>query len=103
MSPKRASKGPAAVSPDVLLDVAVRLRVELGRASLPVSRAVALERGALVDLDKAPEDAVDVYLNGTHMGTGRLLVVDGEWAVRLETVRERPPVDEDEEQAEDAE
>lgn len=96
MSSRRASKGPAAVPADALLDVDVRLWVELGRASLPVSRAVALERGALVDLDKLPDDAVDVYVNGTHMGTGRLLVVDGEWAVRLETVRERPPVDEDE-------
>lgn len=103
MSPKRVSKGPAAVPPDALLDVDVRLWVELGRASLPVSRAVALERGALVDLDKMPDDAVDVYVNGTHLGTGRLLVVDGDWAVRLETVRERPPVDEDDVQDDAAE
>jgi flagellar motor switch/type III secretory pathway protein FliN len=40
----------------------------------------------VVDLDAKPEEPVDVYVNGSHFGTGRLILADGEWALRLETV-----------------
>jgi flagellar motor switch protein FliN/FliY len=68
------------------LDVTVRFWAELGRASMPIGRAVALQEGAVVDLDAKPEEPVDVYVNGSHFGTGRLILADGEWALRLETV-----------------
>jgi flagellar motor switch protein FliN/FliY len=82
----------AAVTPDALLDVRVRLCAELGRARLPLARVVGLAPGALVDLDRAPDDPVDVYVNGLHYGTGRLLVADGEWALRIEQLNPNPAV-----------
>ena len=69
-----------------LLDVDVRLWAELGRAKLALGQAVALGTGAIVDLDKEPEDALDVFVNGRLFAKGRLLLVDGEWAVRLEQI-----------------
>jgi flagellar motor switch protein FliN/FliY len=69
-----------------LLDVRVRLTAELGRARLPVAHVVNLESGAIVDLDRAPEDPVDVYVNGLRYGSGRLVLVGDEWAVRLDEV-----------------
>jgi flagellar motor switch protein FliN len=69
-----------------LLDVNVRLWGELGRARLPLSQAVALGSGAIVDLDKEPEEALDVLVNGLPFAKGRLLLVDGEWAIRLEEI-----------------
>jgi flagellar motor switch protein FliN len=81
------STPPAEVtSPESLLDVNMRFWVELGRSRMPVANAVGLASGAIVDLDRAPEDPVDIYVNGRHFGVGRLLQVDGEWAVRLETL-----------------
>lgn len=78
------------LAPEALADVPVRLRAELGRTRLAVSRAVGLETGAIIDLDRAPDAPIDLFLNGVPFGTGRLLVVDGEWAVRLETVLDVP-------------
>lgn len=69
---------------EALLDVRMRLSAELGRARMPVAKAVALGGGTIVDLDRAHDDPVEVYVNGLHFGTGRLLLVDGEWALRLE-------------------
>jgi flagellar motor switch protein FliN/FliY len=69
------------------LDVEVRLWAELGRVSMPVGRAVALGEGSVVDLDRHPDEPVDVYVNGAHFGTGRLLLVDGEWALELTSVQ----------------
>jgi flagellar motor switch protein FliN/FliY len=68
--------------------VTVRLWAELGRAKMPVGRAVALGEGTIVDLDRKADAPVDVYVNGTHFGTGRLLLVDEEWALQLETVEQ---------------
>src|SRR4051794_40273997 len=68
------------------LDVRVRFWAELGRAKMPVGRAVALAEGSVVDLDRKPEEPVDVYVNGSHFGTGRLILADGEWALQLESI-----------------
>jgi flagellar motor switch protein FliN/FliY len=74
------------LEPNALLDVRVRLWAELGRARLPLAHVAGLAEGAIVDLDRAPEDPVDVYVNGRLFGTARLLLVDGEWALRLESI-----------------
>lgn len=73
-----------------LLDVDVRLWAELGRSKLALGSAVSLGTGAIVDLDKAPDEALDVFVNGRLFAKGRLLLVDGEWAVRLEQIVAEP-------------
>jgi flagellar motor switch protein FliN len=64
----------------------VRVWAELGRTHMAVGRAVNLANGAVVDLDRAPDDPVDLFVNGRRFATGRLLLVDDEWAVRIESV-----------------
>ena len=66
--------------------IPVRVWAELGRTHMPVGRAVSLGSGAVVDLDRAPDDPVDLYVNGRRFATGRLLLVEDEWAVRIESV-----------------
>ena len=57
----------------------------------PRRRSSASPPGAVVELDKQADDAIDLYVNGTHFATGRLVVVDGtDWAVRIEHVLDRP-------------
>jgi flagellar motor switch protein FliN len=73
-----------------LLDVDVRLWAELGRAKLPLAQAVALGQGAIVDLDKEPDEHLDVFVNGLPFARAKLLLVDGEWAIRLEEIVASP-------------
>ena len=75
-----------ALDAEALLDVRMRVSVELGRARMPVAQAVTLDPGAIVDLDRKFDEPVEVYVNGLHFGTGRLFTVEGEWALRLEQV-----------------
>lgn len=79
-------RGADAVDAEALLDVRMRLSVELGRARMPVAQAVALGPGALVDLDRRFDEPVEVYVNGLHFGSGRLLTLDGEWALKVEHI-----------------
>jgi flagellar motor switch protein FliN len=73
-----------------LLDVKVRFWAELGRARLPLAQTVALGTGAIVDLDKDPDDELDVLVNGLPFAKAKLLLVDGEWAIRLDEIVATP-------------
>jgi flagellar motor switch protein FliN/FliY len=73
-----------------LSGIPVRVWAELGRARMPSAQVVGLPAGAVVELDKQADDAIDLYVNGTHFATGRLVVVDGtDWAVRIEHVLDK--------------
>jgi flagellar motor switch protein FliN len=74
------------VTTDAVRRVPVRVWAELGRTHMPIGQAVGLATGAVVELDRAPDDPVELYVNGRLLGTGRLLLVEEEWAVRIETV-----------------
>ena len=76
-----------------LAGIPVRVWAELGRARMPSAQVVGLPAGAVVELDKQADDAIDLYVNGTHFATGRLVVVDGtDWAVRIEHVLDKTEI-----------
>jgi flagellar motor switch protein FliN len=78
------------VTADALLDVKVRVWAELGRTRMPLADAVALGEGVLVDLDREHHEPVDLFVNGLHYATGRLVQVDGEWALTVDEVAAGP-------------
>jgi flagellar motor switch protein FliN/FliY len=70
-----------------LRSVNVRVWAELGRARMPTGQVVGLPSGAIVELDRDADDAVDFYVDGQHYATGRLVVTDDEsWGVRIERI-----------------
>lgn len=71
-----------------LMDMPLRVWAEIGRTKLPAAFVVGMPTGAIIDLDCGPDEPADLYVNGRHFGTGRLVLVDGEWALRVETLAE---------------
>jgi flagellar motor switch protein FliN len=70
-----------------LAGIPVRVWAELGRAQMPSAQVVGLPAGAVVELDRAADEPIDLYVNGRRFAIGRLVVVDGtDWAVRIEDV-----------------
>jgi flagellar motor switch protein FliN len=70
-----------------LRQVPLRVWAELGRASLRSADAAGLADGAIVELDRAADDPIDIFVNGSRIATGRLIALEeDEWAVRLEHV-----------------
>jgi flagellar motor switch protein FliN len=77
----------AAVGGPSLAGIPVRVWAELGRAQMRSAQVVGMPPGAVVELNQAADEPIDLYVNGTLFATGRLMVVDGtDWAVRIETV-----------------
>jgi flagellar motor switch protein FliN len=81
-----AATGSTTATPS-LSGIPVRVWAELGRARMPSAEVVGLPPGAVVELNTAAEEPIDVYVNGRKFARGRLVVVDGtDWAVRIEHV-----------------
>jgi len=63
---------------DLVLDLPVRLSVELGRTEIPIRDVVGLGRGSVVELDRAIGEPMDVRVNGILIGRGEIVVVNEE-------------------------
>jgi flagellar motor switch protein FliN/FliY len=74
------------LEPASLLDTTLRVWVEVGRTQMPAASVVGMAEGAILDLDREPDEPADLFVNGRHFGTGRLILVDGEWALRVESI-----------------
>jgi flagellar motor switch protein FliN len=71
----------------------LRLDAEIGTARLTADEVLGLRDGAVVVLDRAVDDPVELFVNGTPYGTGRLLLDGDEWAVVIEEIS--PQADEE--------
>jgi flagellar motor switch/type III secretory pathway protein FliN len=74
------------LEPASLVDTKLRVWAEIGRTHMPASTVVGMSDGAILDLDREADEPADLYVNGRHFGTGRLILVDGEWALRIESL-----------------
>jgi len=63
---------------DMVLDIPVRLSVELGRTDIPIRDVLNLGRGSMVELDRGPGAPLDVRVNGVLIGRGEVVVVNEE-------------------------
>lgn len=71
---------------DVILDVPVSLSLEVGRTRIPIRNLLQLNQGSVVELDRGAGDALDVYVNGTLIAQGEVVVVNDRFGVRLTDV-----------------
>lgn len=63
---------------DLVLDIPLKLSVELGRTELPIRDVMRLGRGSVVELDRGPGAPLDVRVNGVLIGRGEVVVVNEE-------------------------
>jgi flagellar motor switch protein FliN/FliY len=63
---------------DLVLDVPVKLSVELGRTEVPIREVVNLGRGSIIELDRGPGTPLDVRVNGVLVGRGEVVLVNEE-------------------------
>jgi flagellar motor switch protein FliN/FliY len=81
-----AGAGSSDLNLDLLLDVPVTLTLEVGRARIPIRNLLQLNQGSVVELERAAGDPLDVYINGTLIAQGEVVVVNDRFGVRLTDV-----------------
>jgi len=67
----------------LLLDVPLRVTVELGRARMLIKDVLNLCPGTIVELDKLAGEPVDILVNDRLLGRGEVVVVDEKFGVRV--------------------
>jgi flagellar motor switch protein FliN len=68
---------------DLLRDVQLDLKIELGRTHMQLEDVLRLKQGSVVTLDKLAGDPVDVYANGRLIARGEVLVLNDNFCVRV--------------------
>src|SRR3954470_11169105 len=70
-------------SMDLLNDLQLDLKIELGRTQMHLEDVLRLKQGAVVTLDKLAGDPVDIYANGRLIARGEVLVLNDNFCVRV--------------------
>lgn len=71
---------------DVLRDVHLPVSISFGTAQLPLRDVLKLSSGSVVELNRQPEEPVDVIVNDRVIARGEVVVVDGNYAVRIQEI-----------------
>ncbi|MGV2432245.1 MAG UNVERIFIED_CONTAM: flagellar motor switch protein FliN [Rickettsiaceae bacterium] len=71
---------------EALYDVPVQVSVVLGKTSMPLNQLLKLGRGAVIELERAVGEPIDVYVNDKMVAKGEIVIVDNKIGVTLTEV-----------------
>ena len=87
-----AASGPpptASRTMDLLLDVDLPVSISFGKARLPMKDVLKLTTGSIVELDRGVNDPVEVLVNHCLIARGEVVVVEGNYGVRIQEIASR--------------
>ena len=73
----------------VLLDVQLPVSISFGRTYMPLKEVMKLTSGSAVELDRKPDDEVEVIVNNCVIARGEVVVVEGNYGVRITEIISR--------------
>jgi flagellar motor switch protein FliN/FliY len=74
---------------DLLMEVELPVSVSFGRAELPLRDVLKLNSGSIVELNRTISDPVEIIVNNCVIARGEVVVVDGNYGVRIQQVISR--------------
>ncbi|NKB98019.1 MAG: flagellar motor switch protein FliN [Pseudomonadales bacterium] len=77
------SRSASAKNLEVVLDIPVKLSMEVGNTNISIRKLLQLSKGSIVELTRSAGEPLDVLVNGTLVATGEVVVVNEKFGVRL--------------------
>lgn len=71
---------------DVILDIPVKISMEVGCTSITIRNLLQLNQGSVVELDRFAGEPLDVFVNGTLIAHGEVVVVNDKFGIRMTDV-----------------
>jgi flagellar motor switch protein FliN/FliY len=68
---------------DFILDIPLKISVELGRTKLLINDLLKLNQGSVIELNKLPGEPLEVFVNNKLVAKGEAVVVNEKLGVRL--------------------
>lgn len=91
--PKTASASvgvePASDPIELIREVRMELAVSFGDTTMPLADVLKLTSGTIVELNRSVSDPVEVLVNGSVIARGDVVVVDGNYGVRITEIVSR--------------
>lgn len=68
---------------NLILDIPVRMTVELGRTKMTIKELLRLSQGSVVALDGLAGEPLDILINGYLIAQGEVVVVSDKFGIRI--------------------
>jgi len=68
---------------DLILDIDLPLTVRFGETEMSLHALTRLAPGSIIDLGRSPDDPVDILVNNRLVARGEVVVVSGNYGVRI--------------------
>src|SRR5580765_9107827 len=74
---------------ELLLDLELPVSVSFGKAQMPLEQILKWTTGSIVELETAVNEPVEVVVNNCVIARGEVVVVDGNYGVRVQQIVSR--------------
>jgi flagellar motor switch protein FliN/FliY len=74
---------------DLLLDVELPVSISFGKREMPMKDVLKLTTGSIIELDRDVNEPVEVLVNHCLIARGEVVVVDGNYGVRIQQIANR--------------
>ncbi len=71
---------------DRILDVTVRLSVEIGRRRIAIADVLSMAPGSVIEFTKAMDEPLDIYVSDQLIARGEAVVIGERYGVRITEV-----------------
>lgn len=74
---------------DLLLDIQLPVIVRFSSIEMTLQEILAISTGSIIELDKAVNEPVEIWINNKLLAHGEVVVVDGFYGVRITEIESR--------------
>jgi flagellar motor switch protein FliN/FliY len=67
----------------MIMDLPVKVMVELGRTRMSIGELLALHKGSVIELNVHAGDPLDLVVNGCLIAQGEVVIVNDRYGIRL--------------------
>lgn len=68
---------------EMIMDIPVKLAVELGRTRITIKQLLELAQGSVIELDGLAGEPMDILINGYLIAQGEVVVVEDKYGIRI--------------------
>lgn len=68
---------------EMIMDIPVKLTVELGRTKLTIKQLLELAQGSVIELDGLAGEPMDILINGYLIAQGEVVVIEDKYGIRI--------------------
>ena len=81
--PEADSAKPAIHDMDMIMDLPVKVMIELGRTQMPLGDLMSVQNGGGIELDVEAGEPLNLVVNGCLIAQGEVVIVDDRYGIRL--------------------